>query len=279
MRKIMAFALAGSVISTGNIVTAMERPSGGNKDHRVRYINYNAREVVELVAHYGFITHIRFGDDEVISHVALGDVEAWTTEKDGNHLFLKPVAEEATTNMVILTNSRAYNFELNAHWSNSGARPRDMMFQINFRYPEEEKRQEEERKAQLARAQELLEANQNLNSAIDTRESPRNWNYWGQGVSDIIPTRVWDDGRFTFMSFSNNRDMPAIYVEDESGNESLINTNVEGDTIVVHVIARKFVLRLGDRVAAIHNFSYDPFGATNEAGTSRPAIRRILRDE
>ena len=48
------------------------------------------------------------------------------------------------------------------------------------------------------------------------------------------------------MTFSNNRDMPAVYSVDKKGNEALINTNViEGNTIVVQRMVKEMMLRKG----------------------------------
>ncbi|MGV8294310.1 TrbG/VirB9 family P-type conjugative transfer protein, partial [Pseudomonas aeruginosa] len=65
-----------------------------------------------------------------------------------------------------------------------------------------------------------------------------------------------DDGTFTRITFANNRRMPAVYEQDEKGNEHLVNWTVEGDSMIVHRVYRKLVLRKGDAVACLVNKGY-----------------------
>jgi type IV secretion system protein VirB9 len=173
--------------------------------------------------------------------------------------------------MTVLTNKRAYNFVLSAHWPGTKPHPdrHSMFFQVNFRYPQAEAAQA------LAQAK-ALELKQRLNNKED-KPVAINWNYWVQGSDRVSPSRAFDDGRFTYLTFPNNREMPAVYIENPEGEESLVNTNVNGDTIVVHKIAQTLVLRKGKAVAGIVNKSYDPDGIANLTGTVSPQVKRVLK--
>lgn len=253
-------------------VFALAVPQGGPHDQRVKFIDYNAAEVVKLVGHYGFSTHIQFAVGELVEQIAMGDKKAWEVAPVDNHLFLKPVGDKATTNMTVVTTRRVYNFELSAHWSRKGhSRPSDMFFQVNFRYP-----QDEAAKALAeAEARELRERMRR-----DSEPVPANWNYWAQGSEEVTPNRAFDDSRFTYFKFSNNREMPAVYVVNPDGSESLVNTHIDperSDTIVVHKIARQMVLRKGASVACIFNKAFDPEGIGNPAGTTVRGIERVVK--
>lgn len=105
-----------------------------------------------------------------------------------------------------------------------------------------------------------------------------NFNFWVAGSELISPTGARDDGRFTYLLFSNNRDMPAVYMEDEAGKESLINTHVDGNTIVVHHVIPKLKLRRGDAVACVLNKGFD-FGAYNDrSGTVSSDVKRTVKE-
>lgn len=260
-------------LGLGGNAQALEVPHGGPLDQRVRFIDYRAEEVVQLIGHYGFSTHIQFSPSETVEHIAMGDKDAWEVAPVSNHIFIKPQGEEATTNMTVITSRRVYNFELSAHWSQRAAHPNpnDMLFQINFRYPDEIAAQQE-REAEAQRLQERL------NQADNPEAS--NWNYWARGAEEVTPSRALDDGRFTYLTFNNNSEMPAIYVVNPDGSESLVNTHIDPenpDTIVVHSVARQLVMRKGNSVACIFNESYDPEGVTNEAGTTIPGVERVIR--
>lgn len=105
-----------------------------------------------------------------------------------------------------------------------------------------------------------------------------NFNYWVSGHEMISPTGARDDGRFTYLLFSNSRDMPAVYMEDETGKESLINTHVEGNTIIVHHVVPKLKLRRGDAVACILNKAFDNGTYNDRSGTVSSEVERTVKE-
>jgi type IV secretion system protein VirB9 len=274
MVKIKTFiCLAAFFVFLPALGFALEVPKGGAYDQRVKTIDYNNAEVVQLVGHYGFSTHIQFAENEETERIGGGDLEAWQIGIYQNHLFIKPVGEKATTNMTVVTTRRVYNFELSAHWSQNGAHPHpnDMFFQVNFRYPEDVAA----RALAEANAQELQERMKKESEPV-----PANWNYWARGSEEVTPNRVFDDSRFTYFKFSNNREMPAIYVVGPDGSESLVNTHIDPewpDTIVVHKIAPQMVLRKGASVSCIFNKAYDPDGIDNPSGTTVRGVERVVK--
>ena len=68
--------------------------------------------MVKLVTFYGVSSNVQFGDDEAITDIAIGDEQAWKVAKRGNHLFIKPQAQKADTNITVLTTRRVYQFAL-----------------------------------------------------------------------------------------------------------------------------------------------------------------------
>lgn len=243
-------------------------PNPGPADVRVKFVDYNDKDVVRVVGHFGFSTHIQFAEGESVTGIAMGDSLAWEVAPQGNHLFVKPREANATTNMSVVTapNNRVYNFVLTAHQSRNGAspRPNDMFFAVRFRYPEDE-RKAREAKREAERTASLLD-----NAPI----SVRNYNYWACGSSEVTPDEAFDDGRFTFLRFSANRDMPAIFEELTPGREALINTHVDGDWIVIHRVVKRLVLRRGPIVACVENRSFDPRGISTPTGTVSPHVER-----
>lgn len=272
MKTLSNIALA-ACLGVGGNAYALEIPHGGPLDKRVRFIDYKAAEVVQLVGHYGFSTHIQFSPSEAVQQIAMGDKEAWEVAPVENHIFIKPKGEKAETNMTVITSRRVYNFELQAHWSQNGAHPHpnDMLFQVNFRYPEEI----------AARAKAEAEARE-MQARLNQSDNPvpANWNYWAKGSDEVTPSKAFDDGRFTFLTFTNNSEMPAIYVVNPDGTESLVNTHIDPenpDTIVVHKVAAQLVMRKGNSVACIFNKSYDPEGVTNNRRTTIPGVERVIK--
>lgn len=254
-------------------VHALDTPKPGKNDHRVRYVDYVPGEVVKLVAHFGYQINIVFAEGETVlpKGVYMGDGEAWKFATMGNNVFIKPKEENGRTNMTILTNRRSYTFDLTSHWSKKNRSDSDdMYFQVNFRYPAEEAA----RTAAVAAAQ---AAKRRLDDKMARTFETVNTNYTVQGSDELAPDEASDDGTFTKLTFKGNRPFPAVYVVNADGSESLVDRTVEGRTLVLHLTAKKFVLRKGNTVACVFNESYDPIGRENTTGTTIPGVVRTIK--
>jgi len=254
-------------------------PTRGEFDPRVRVVDYNAMNVVKLSTFYGVSTHVQFADGEVIKNVAVGDDQAWKVVPKENHLFIKPQATNADTNVTVVTDKRTYQFALvvqprpvkdSTAWSDP-----NLIFSLTFHYPDDEaaklaaNAKKETLKARLGEVKTKLS---------DAKKEGQNLDYWVAGSEEISPTAARDDGRFIYLKFSNNRDMPAVYTVDAAGNESLVNTNVDGNTIVVQRLAYKLKLRKGNSVASVINKSFDLNGGVdNVTGTLANDVERVIK--
>ena len=263
------------------VALAEATPPVGAIDSRVRVIDYDPMEVVRLATFYGVATHVQFADGESISDVAVGDTTAWQVIPRGRHLFIKPKTENADTNVTVITNKRTYQFALVVEarkvTDKTAWRDPKLIYSLTFRYPEEEAA----KLAALAKAKEALVATSDMKSKLaDAKNEGLNFDYWAAGSEEIRPTAARDDGRFVYLTFSNNRDMPAVYAVDEDGNESLINTNVDGNTIAVQRLVRKIVLRKGNYAVCVVNKAFNlNAGSDNTTGTIAPTVQRVLKGE
>ena len=285
MKKIFYFVLL--LILQSSVVLAEITPRQGDYDPRVRVVEYNPANVVKLATFYGVSTHIQFGESETIKDVAVGDDQAWTIVPRGRHLFIKPKAQKADTNLTIVTDKRVYEFiiyveprsiEDQSAWKNP-----KLIYALTFQYPEEEAERRLKKSHEQLVKEKLAEGGDNPASASASPPANRptdNLDYWVAGAEEISPTSARDDGRFTYLTFTNNRDMPAIYTVDAEGNEALVNTNVEGNTIIVHRVVPKLTLRKGIAVACLVNksFKFDG-GRDNTTGTVAPDVRRIIKGQ
>ena len=269
-------------------IKAATTPKPMQFDSRVREVVYNGNDVVRIRGAYGFSTQITFAPDEVIVHTALGDSLAWEIAPVGSVIFLKPKEKDAHTNMTVITTTRTYAFDLvTASPEQGGA-----FFNVVFRYPSEEQRTRDsllsrtEMALKVAREEQSVLRTQ-LDNALALANSMRaaevpvrkNINYWYAGKKGVRPDEVFDDGKFTYFRYKGQREFPAIYLERERGDESLVNTTVKGDTIVVQRLAGRFVLRKGGEVGSLLNASYDAVGEVNETGTISPAVERETKGD
>jgi type IV secretion system protein VirB9 len=279
MKRLSILAILTLSFFFATQATAEVTPNRGHYDARVRVVDYNAANVVRLTTFYGVSTHVRFADDDLIRDVAVGDDQAWNIVSRGNHLFIKPKETMADTNMTVVTEKRVYQFALIVQphdvRNDKAWRDPNLIFSLSFRYPEEEaaarqaQAEVERLKNRLGDMQEQL---------ADAKHAGSNSDYWVAGSTEISPTAARDDGRFVYLTFSNNRDMPAVYAVDESGAESLINTSVDGNTIVVNRMVQKLALRKGKAVACIVNKAFDlDGGMDNTSGTVTPNVERVIK--
>ena len=277
MKRLLLIAMLVPILALAEVT-----PRKGDYDPRVRVVDYNPLNVVKLATFYGVSTHVQFGNGETIMDVAVGDDQAWKVVPRGNHLFIKPQATQADTNVTVVTDKRTYQFALvvqprpmkdSTAWANP-----NLIFSLTFRYPDEEAAKAAANAKKEAVKSRLGEIKGKLS---DAKKEGQNFDYWVAGSEEISPTAARDDGRFIYLTFSNNRDMPAVYSVDAKGNEALINTNViDGNTIVIQRLVAHLMLRKGNAVASIINKSFDLNGGIdNTTGTVAPDVERVIKGE
>lgn len=264
MKKTIALCVAACLL--GNVAHATEVPTPSPDDSRIKTVVFQPSNVVRINGMVGIVTHILLEPGEQYVDHAFGDSAAWWFADNGNHIFLKPKAEHASTNLVLITNRRVYNFELRyADMSVKG----DKVFDLRFSYPDT-------RRVASAQAIEQAKVAANFKTA-----RPINANYTMAGSRSIAPIHAWDNWQFTYFQFPGAVDMPEIYVVNPDGTESIVNHNVIGkssDIVVVHKVAAQWVLRLGNKTAlSVYNESYDPVGVSNQTRTSSPDVIRTVR--
>ncbi len=212
---------------------------------------YDPAEVVRIDGRVNVQTTIRFGDDESIENVAVGDSTTWqiTPNRRANLLFVKPLAPRATTNMTVVTNKHTYLFDLIA---NPGSRP---LYVLNFAYPPEPEAEvelaEDGTPIPAPTALELAAANDDL-AVIDP--ATLNFAWASTGDAQLLPERIYDNGDATFLAWPVGAPMPAILVKDHEGTEGPVNFAVRGDLIVLDSVPAEIILRSGENMATLtHN--------------------------
>ena len=270
MKRILGFMMCLTPLCNAY---AAKQAVDGRVDPRIKTVIYSPRDVVVIQGHYGYSTHIVFAEDEVIQHLSPGDSLAWQIVPKNNHLFLKPMENDADTNLSVLTNKRQYNFELRANEA-SGPADRSLSFSIQFHYPEDEMM------ATLAAASaDKQRRDTEIIPDRDFSAGSLNFDYAMRGSDDIAPTRVFDDGKFTFFQFPPEVDTPAIFLVDRDNNEAIINYHVRGKFVVVQRIGRQFILRSGNAATCIYNEAYQNRLEPSELPTVSRAEAESILDE
>jgi len=150
LRLPMLGMLLAFVSAIGAPVYAQDEPAPAN-DPRLVTMVWDESRVYTVRGKTLVQTTIKFGPDESIQNVAVGDSNAWQIQPNQAQsiLFVKPLETNARTNMTVVTSQRTYLFDLVASPRN---RP---LYVLQFRYPEVEAAEEA---AALAAAEEEARA-------------------------------------------------------------------------------------------------------------------------
>jgi len=263
------------VLATGlsSRALALDTPRSAPLDSRVRFVDYQPYNITKILGTLRSSVQIEFAADEEIAHVALGNSVAWEVAPAGNILFLKPRENQPVTNISVVTtrrdgSTRSYQMELTVR-DGSVEAGQNTYFYVKFRYPGDEAELRRQQAASRALAAQAKEADNVL--ALHEAYGPRNWRYSAQGSQALEPQSVYDNGKITTFAFVGTQEMPAIYMENSDGSESLVPKSVDGNLVLVHAISRKFILRRGRMCSAS---STRPMIAS--ASTPTP-IRRLPR--
>jgi type IV secretion system protein VirB9 len=234
-------------------------------DGRLRSMPYSSDEVYHLRGYVGYQIDLEFDAGESFVGLGSGDVEALAFEAQANHLFIKPKATNVRTNLTVLTTLRTYHFDYVAVPSHLEVDTRELVYALRFQY------------AKPAQPAEV--AGQSLDMALSqgAKAQPRNADYWYCGGSQLQPVKAWDDGIRTHLQFNPRVEMPAVFVHNDDGSESLLNFNIEEDDVVIQRVARQFVVRRGKLVGCIVNRGYAGTGVALDSGTVSPTVKRATR--
>lgn len=272
---------AAIVFSLNSVAHALEIPRGAQQDNRVRFVNYQPYNITRVVGSLRSSVQVEFAADEEIAHVALGNTVAWEVAPAGNILFLKPREKQPITNISIVTtkrdgSNRSYQLELTVRDGTVEA-GQNTYFYVKFRYPGDEA--EARRRRVQSRAQEAQARAADDVLALHEAYGPRNWQYSAQGSKALEPHSVYDNGKVTTFAFVGNQDMPAIYIENADGSESLVPKSVDGNLVMVHAISAKFILRSGKDVLCVFNEAYNRVGINPETSTTSPSVERVVKND
>jgi type IV secretion system protein VirB9 len=273
---LIPFAIASAVASAA---LALETPRSASQDGRIRFVDYQPYNITKVVGTLRSSVQIEFAADEEIAHVALGNSVAWEVAPAGNILFLKPRENQPVTNISVVTarrdgSTRSYQMELTVR-DGSVAVGQNTYFYVKYRYPADEA--EQRRLASTARAQAAQAGQADQVLALHEAYGPRNWRYSAQGAQSLQPQSVYDNGKVTTFAFVENQEMPAIYIENSDGSESLVPKSVEGNLVLVHALSAKFILRRGGDVLCVFNEAYDRVGINPETNTTSPSVERVVK--
>lgn len=287
---LLGCALAGAARSASDAQPA---------DPRLREVMYDPKAVVTVPVKRGVVTLVVLDIDETITDVAAGlggdcakADAAWcvAAQPGGRNLFVKPKSTaSAANNLAVVTDRRTHSFRFVVL---ADGDPKAAVYRLVVKAPAT--RQVVSPRVSM-RDSELLHAlsamppvpqqpspQQVIGERLQAKPQVLNTSYSiaeGKASEDIMPTLVFDDGRFTYLRFAGNREVPAVFHVLGDGSETLVNTRMEDDLLVVDRVSRRLMLRAGSAVVGVWNEAFDLDGVSPGGGTTVPGVQRMLKAE
>ena len=226
-------------------------------DSRIKTLVFSPNEVFTITTHYGYQSNIEFGPKEFIDTISVGDRVAWQITPAGRRLFIRAQVENAHTNMTVITNQRAYQFDLRSSAADAVFGSEELTYVVRFFYPEDAAAgmspPAPPRVVSMTPAPSTPTPTGSIPSAIITPAFNYRYTYSGAGAA--APVKIFDDGKSTFFKFSGNVS-PKISVITAKGETLDVPTRRTNDGLVaVNVVAQRFGIRSGNEQVLVYNES------------------------
>jgi type IV secretion system protein VirB9 len=222
----------------------------------VQQYEYQPDHIYPVHTGLGITTQIELSPNEKILDYSTGFSNGWDLTRRENVFYLKPKNVDVDTNMMIRTATHAYIFELKVvatDWKTlDQAKRAGVQYKILFTYPADASftAQKAKAAAQEPSLDTSLVPGRSYNFDYDyaTRSKKAPW---------LVPVNVYDDGHFTYIKMSDMKqfptgNFPTVYMRERPhGEDSVVNTTVEGNTIIVHGTYPYLVIRHDNNVVGL----------------------------
>ncbi len=249
-------------------------------DSRVKELVYNESNVYVIRAKYGYQTNVVFDPKEEVETISIGDRSLWQIIPAGNRIFIRPLTNNLSTNMTLITNKHSYEFDLKSVSENNDSN----VYVLKFTYPEANpfahgnlndriiNAPKTEAIAEISPVtqNEIPQENSSIISpsakaSLSEAAKPEsigllpirfNYSYTYSGPDAIAPTQVYDDGKSTFIKYrSIDKEVPEAFIIESNGSESRVPATVQGSSLIINAIAPELALRGADGEIRVYNES------------------------
>lgn len=225
--------------------------AGGAGAQALQEYDYAPDRIYPVRTGLGITTQIELSPNEQVLDYSTGFSSGWDLTRRENVFYLKPRNTDVDTNMMVRTATHAYVFELKVvatGWrALEQAKQAGVQYRVRFRYPSDTKFAAGQEPGRAAASRPDRNRPTNFDYSVAVR-APQRW---------LQPLNVYDDGRFTYLRMAADSRLPtghfpAVFArETRGGDDFVVNTSVEGDTIVVHGTYPYLVIRHGRDVVGL----------------------------
>lgn len=241
-----AFALCAVSVSaeepTGYVYYPTETSGSTN------IYTYNPDSQYEICTRVGYTTDLQLRPGESVEGIAAGNTTQWsvdTAQVAGVwHVYVKPLADDLTTNFLINTDQRTYRLIVTSGDT--------MEYSVRWAYPVEDERDRLAAEAAATaeakrRAEEAAEAAANAGAINTNYKVVKNKN-----VIDVyLPKSVFDNGEKTYIEISdmNKQNFPTVYYYDEYDKDKLqlVNYRLKGKFLEIDKVMDQIKLQYSQK--------------------------------
>ncbi|NNE56992.1 MAG: P-type conjugative transfer protein TrbG, partial [Hellea sp.] len=226
-------------------------PDGSDYLGAIQLYGFERGSIYQVYGTPEQVTDIALETGEELISVSAGDTVRWMVGDTRSgaglnaqiHILIKPLTENISTNLIILTSKRTYYVDL-------VAQPDNYMPAVAWTYKTRPVPLQSRQASTPVQYASLRPA-----SSLAYRDSPAlenlNFAYKIKGDHpDWRPVRAFDDGDKVFIQFPvtiGRSEAPPLFVETDSGDSALVNYRVKGRYYVVDRLFDKAELRLGEK--------------------------------
>ncbi len=255
-------------------------------DSRIKTFIYNENDVFSLMTHYGYQANVEFGPKEIIETVSVGDRVAFQIIPAGRRLFIRPMEEDARTNMTVITNLHAYQFDLKSTASTKTSKE-ELVYVARFFYPGDSQAGAPQVHAHQppplpepaaapppqaygeygeaqAYAGDREEYGGNPGSGRQEQQG-YNFMYSVTGPDTLAPIRMYDDGRSTYLSFRQPDGFaPRLFEVTGGGREVPLPYRMADGMLIVDKVLPRLTIRHNNEYVCVYNDALVPMEMTQK---------------
>lgn len=221
----------------GNTVSYTQDASNAQGNSTMTF-SYAPDQLYKIYCRTGYLTDIELRKGEQISFVGGGDTSSWAvnaaTVAGVPHIYVKPVVQSSTTNMIITTNKRSYQLILTvSDWYNP-------MVRWNYGL-------EDMQTAILQNAKDEQTIIADL-SVISVDKMNSSYKVSVKGNDSYTPELVFDDGEKTIIRMNKGvKRLPALFIREPGKKDlSLANFKTKNNCYIIDRIIDRAELRFGE---------------------------------
>lgn len=256
--RLFVVLLAGAWLATAPAQAAklLDFPS----DERIKMLEYHANDIYTINTLYGYQTNIELEEGEEVQTISVGDRSLWQIVPSGSRLFIRPMDEDVSTNMTLITNLRAYQFDLKAGKGKVKDNPH-LTYVAKFIYPKLVPYVPPPPPPPMPAPIETPGAMPTIPPqaiipppppiptpapVISMPPSPTtNYLYSYSGKDDLAPVDTYDDGQSTYIRFANPAALPDVFTVSGDGSRTPVAYTLREGLMVLPMVRDRYALVYG----------------------------------